>query len=50
MHQDREMGGDKNTQREDTKKDWNPTMQTTPLLHRKSIAGGAHANRIRYRK
>ena len=50
MHQDREMGGEKNTQTEDTRKDWNPTMQTTPALHWESTAGGAQAKRIWYRQ
>jgi len=50
MHQDREMGGDKNTQTNDTKKDWNPTLKITPDLHKESITGRAQAKRIRYRQ
>jgi len=50
MHHDKEIGDDKNTQIEDTRKDWYSTVQTTPSLHRKSTTGGPQANRIWYRK
>jgi len=46
MHQDREMGGDKNTQIEDTRKDWNLTLQTTLDLHRKIFVAGVQTKRI----